>query len=277
MSEISITVEGGTSKRLLTAGKYCDRDIVVTATGGGGITFDDIATLKLTGDVVLTASSVAAYAFANHDGITSVSAPNVTSIGNYGFYSSNGVKSIYFPALTTIGTNCLTNLAITALDLPECTTIGASSFNACTNIATINLPKVTAIPATCLASTKITTLTLPECKSVGNSSLSGSTNLKYVDLPTCTSLVNYALRNSPKLATLILRSETMCTLANYSLNSTAIWNGTGHVYVPAALMASYQAASNWKTIHAKNNATIRALEDYTVDGTITGELDESKL
>lgn len=35
MSEYNITVEGGTSKRLLTAGKYCDRDIVVTATGGG--------------------------------------------------------------------------------------------------------------------------------------------------------------------------------------------------------------------------------------------------
>lgn len=35
MSEISITIDGGTSKRLLTAGKYCDRDIVVTATGGG--------------------------------------------------------------------------------------------------------------------------------------------------------------------------------------------------------------------------------------------------
>lgn len=33
MSEYNITVEGGTSKRLLTAGKYCDRDIVVTATG----------------------------------------------------------------------------------------------------------------------------------------------------------------------------------------------------------------------------------------------------
>ena len=36
MSEISITVESGTTKRLLTAGKYCDRDIVVTATGGSG-------------------------------------------------------------------------------------------------------------------------------------------------------------------------------------------------------------------------------------------------
>lgn len=31
-----ITVEGGSTVRLTTAGKYCDRDIVVTASGGGG-------------------------------------------------------------------------------------------------------------------------------------------------------------------------------------------------------------------------------------------------
>lgn len=29
-----ITIEGGTSVRLPTAGKYCDRDIVITSTGG---------------------------------------------------------------------------------------------------------------------------------------------------------------------------------------------------------------------------------------------------
>ena len=33
----NITVEGGTSVRLPTAGKYCDRDIVLTATGGGSV------------------------------------------------------------------------------------------------------------------------------------------------------------------------------------------------------------------------------------------------
>lgn len=33
MSDHMITVEGGTSVRLPTAGKYCDRDIVVTANG----------------------------------------------------------------------------------------------------------------------------------------------------------------------------------------------------------------------------------------------------
>lgn len=32
----NIEVEGGSSVRLPTAGKYCDRDIVVTAKGGGG-------------------------------------------------------------------------------------------------------------------------------------------------------------------------------------------------------------------------------------------------
>lgn len=37
----NITVEGGTSVRLPTAGKYCDRDIVVTAKGGGGLDTSD--------------------------------------------------------------------------------------------------------------------------------------------------------------------------------------------------------------------------------------------
>lgn len=36
MSEHNITVDRGTSLRLKTAGKYCDRDILVTATGGSG-------------------------------------------------------------------------------------------------------------------------------------------------------------------------------------------------------------------------------------------------
>ncbi len=40
MSEHAITVNGGTSVRLKTAGKYCDRDIVITATGSGTATDD---------------------------------------------------------------------------------------------------------------------------------------------------------------------------------------------------------------------------------------------
>lgn len=36
MSEFNIEVQSGSSVRLPTAGKYCDRDIIVTASGGGG-------------------------------------------------------------------------------------------------------------------------------------------------------------------------------------------------------------------------------------------------
>ena len=34
MADIEISVESGTSKRLLTAGKYCDKNILVSASGG---------------------------------------------------------------------------------------------------------------------------------------------------------------------------------------------------------------------------------------------------
>ena len=34
MADIEITVDAGTPKRLLTAGKYCDKNILVTASGG---------------------------------------------------------------------------------------------------------------------------------------------------------------------------------------------------------------------------------------------------
>ena len=62
----NITVDSGTSVRLPTAGKYCDRDIVVTATGGGSVsepstisginlhnTETDIPNTYLSGDAVM--------------------------------------------------------------------------------------------------------------------------------------------------------------------------------------------------------------------------------
>jgi hypothetical protein len=300
----NITVDGGTSVRLPTAGKYCDRDIVVTAVGGG-ISPDDIASAGITGDIAINHSSIADYAFADNAGITSLTAPNVTSvgayafqaagitgaldlprcvsIGNYSFCNSRGIESLSIPNVTSVGTNAFQYCnKIENLDAPNLTKMGSYAFsgNATYKMAfkSINLPKCTAIPASTLSyCVNVTKLVLPECTSVGNSSLTNWNNLAFVDLPKCKSIANYGLRNNGKLETLILRSETMCTLSNYALNSTKISNGTGHVYAPRALIASYQVATNWKTIYGKNANAFRALEDYTVDGTLTGALDESKI
>lgn len=42
MSDFNISVEGGSSVRLPTAGKYVDRDIIITSTGGSGGGSDEV-------------------------------------------------------------------------------------------------------------------------------------------------------------------------------------------------------------------------------------------
>lgn len=246
---------------------------IASIKGGGGYSVDDIASKLVAGELQFSTDVIGAYSFYNDVGITSVDAPNVTTIGTYAFYNIGNITRINAPNVTTIGNYAFTAPKITSIDFPLCTSIGTNCFTNCPTITSINLPKLTAIPNSGFGYLGVSRLILPEAKSVGNSSLTNSKTLTYIDLPKCKSISNYGLRNNGKLATLILRSETMCTLSNYALNSTAIWNKTGYIYVPAALIESYAAATNWTKIAAQ----LRALEDYTVDGTINGELDSTKI
>lgn len=259
--------------------------------GGGGISFDDIASRALVGDVSVTVSNVLAYSFYGCTGITSFSAPNATTIGGYTCYSASGLNgALNLPACTNIGTYAFYQCTdITELIAPNVTTMGDYAFARCKNIKALSFPELTAIPVGAFAGAasykmlatsielpkcktignssmgyfdKITRLVLPECTSIGNSACTNWPTLAFVDLGKCKSISNYGLRNNGKLATLILRSETMCALSNYALNSTAIWNGNGYVYVPRDLIPSYQVATNWKTIYAKNANVFRAIEDY---------------
>lgn len=74
---------------------------------------------------------------------------------------------------------------------------------------------------------------------------------------------------------LFLRSETTVPLAgSNAFNNTPIAKGTGYIYVPKSLVDSYyKTATNW-SIYANQ---FRAIEDYTVDGTIAGVVDWDKI
>lgn len=240
---------------------------------GEGYSPNDIASGLVSGDLYLTTDVIAAYSFYDDKGITSVDAPNAVTIATYAFYNISNITRIHAPKVTAISAYAFTAPKVTSIDFPLCTSIGTNCFTNCPTVTSVNLPLLTAIPNTSFGYLGVTRLILPEVTSVGNSSLTNSKTLAYVDLPKCKSIVNYGLRNNSKLETLILRSETMCTLSNYALNSTKIFNKTGYVYVPAALIDSYKAATNWSKIPNQ----FRALEDYTVDGTINGELDETKI
>lgn len=150
MSEHNISVEGGTSVRLLTAGKYCDRDIVVTAMANTSESEEHEILVKLIErtitefDVPKEVTKIGASAFNAcavlktvkiHDG--------VTSIKSYAFNSCMNLKLEEIPAGVTeiqpsafVACRGLTKLTFKGTP----TTIGEDAFRGCTNLVTINVP-----------------------------------------------------------------------------------------------------------------------------------------
>lgn len=198
-------------------------------------------------------TSIRKYAFYYLD-ITSANLPSVTSIDSYGFSNCSKLTHANFPSVTNIGYNSFAQCtSLKTADFPLLTTIGGSAFFNCTSLTSVNFPSVTDIDASALSRClKLTTIDLPSIQNIGTT----------------------AFQICSTLTSLILRPDSICKLnAPDALDSTPIKSGTGYIYVPSALVDTYKAASNWSTYAAQ----FRALEDYTVDGTTTGALDETKI
>lgn len=98
-------------------------------------------------------------------------------------------------------------------------------------------------------------------------------NLKIAKFEALTYL-NGAIFGGSGIKTLVISTPTICEMLTIdALMNTPIYNGTGYIYVPKSLIEGYKVATNWSAYADQ----FRALEDYTVDGTTTGELDESKI
>lgn len=109
---------------------------------------------------------------------------------------------------------------------------------------------------------------------IGGCAFRNCTALEIVDAPNIKSIQGNALDGCTAITALILRGETVCTLTHANaLTGTPIASGTGYIYIPAVLKDSYAAATNWSTYAAQ----FRDLESFTVDGTVDGELDETKI
>ena len=135
----------------------------------------------------------------------------------------------------------------------EVASIGASAFEYCSNLTSVCFPAVT---------------------SIGAYAFQNCSGLISADFSLASSIGSSAFNSCFSLTSLILRkTDTICTLSSSVFVSTPIKSGTGYIYVPRALVDTYKSASNWSTLAAQ----FRALEDYTVDGTISGELDPSKI
>ncbi len=204
-------------------------------------------------------ATVEGYVFYNCAALESADFPKAVEVGDYAFYDTSALKTIDFPLVREVGRYAFRGAGLEVAYFPNATYVGASAFAYNNGLKTANFPKLT---------------------EVAGSQFSNCPALEIVDLPKATEIGNYAFEKCYSLKAVILRSTTLCTAGTNILSNAYHFLGTtnatynpngskdGYVYVPSALVNSYKAASNWSTFATQ----FRALEEYTVDGTITGEL-----
>ena len=108
--------------------------------------------------------------------------------------------------------------------------------------------------------TALTSVNFPSATTVGDSAMSYCTALTRADFGSATSFGKAVVTECSNLDTLILRNTlgVIPMINGYVINNTKIASGAGYIYVPAALLDSYKAATNW----SKYANQFRAIEDY---------------
>lgn len=256
--------------------------------GGGGGESGEVSALAslIDGSITevsdSTATKVKDYAFNTCTKLKTVDLPNATQVGSYAFQNS-GIVSVKLPKVKSLGTNALNRCSsLVTVSLPSVETIGTDQFTRCTALQSADFPQALEVGSYCFVScTSLTRVNFPVATKANQMAFNGCTSLTFVDFPKMTTIGQYVFYNATSFSTLILRSTTMCTLG-----SAAAFDGTpfalggtgGKVVVPRALTTEYPNATNWSSVIAGNaNNKVLALEDYTVDGTITGAIDWDKL
>ena len=213
--------------------------------------------------------------------ITELYNTDIENIRPYAFYEYESLTAVDLPNVTSIGYQAFENcISLTSANLPNVETIGSSAFYYCPMLKHINIPKARFIDENAFTECIfLTQIKLSNIESLGYYAFTRCTALSYIDL----SFDNMEFSapvfdNCVSLSTLILRSDNMCTIFDEIFNclcfeNTGLCNGQGYVYVPRALLEEYQNDEKWSS----QGVQFRVIEDYTIDGTVEGEIDPDKL
>lgn len=137
---------------------------------------------------------------------------------------------------------CTSLVNLVSADFPNLTATYAGAFERCEKLTDVNIPNV---------------------KKFGNDAFSRCTALRKVDLPKVTAIGSSVFWLCSSLTTVILRANQVATLENTNAfdRSPFASGGTGGtVYVPSALIAQYQTATNWSTLYAAGTCNFVAIE-----------------
>lgn len=197
-------------------------------------------------------TSISNSAFEKCYGLTSIELPECKLLKNYAFCDCHSISSINLPVCESIGACAFGDCSLlTVVDLPACKYIGPSAFIYCSSITTVNLPECSCVSTSAFASCyTITSLSLPNCISIGSSAFNnGAVRLASLELPRCTYIGNSAFAYCESLSYLKMGANSVAVLAgsNAFYHCEFWWTsgGSGNIYVPMSLLASYMSATNW--------------------------------
>ena len=157
-----------------------------------------------------------------------------STIHAYGIYSQASLTEVYAPNASGMATyGCASNSNMETLVLPSCRFLNANS---------------------CRDNAKLTAV---DFKGNGNTS-----NTQIIG--------NNVFLSDAKLTMVVIRATSITGIMLYSagaFNNTPFASGGtgGTLYVPSSLVSTYQSASNWSTVLARENNQIKSIESTHTD------------
>ena len=164
--------------------------------------------------------------------------------------------TVDFPSVEAIGTNAFSYSYIPYAYFPEVASAGTLAVGYCSELTYAIFPKL-----------NVDSVFLRDCPKLIYLEIFGG-NL------TAAGLFN----NIAKLQHFIIRdnanvSQVRSSYSNNPIAGTSSTVSVLNVYVPSNMISAYKSATNWSSYFSNGYITFKALEDYTVDGTVTGEFD----
>ena len=216
-----------------------------------------------------TLATVNQYAFEDCTALTSAAFTALKTLGSYMFKGCTSLTTLSLPEVTTTAQYAFQGCtSLQSLSLPKATAIQGYMFSGCTGMQSLTAPLVTRLENYALDGSPDFTFDFSNITYVGQYAFNNCPR-GVVALPAVTSISTYlganngpkgfdftqkltipanAFANSGNMQHLVLRSNELCPLSSTNaFTGTLIAAGFGYIYVPADLVDTYKAASNWST------------------------------